>query len=145
MIAGILSGMSILAGMIPGLSTLVSAITSAWFNAKVQITTAKIGGDTAVARELVIAAAKEYASGVDRLKVLAGSKTLLAVVVAFALPYIVFEWKCIVYDIVWMHGTTSTDAIKGQLADWSTVILSGIFGSSSVMAIGHMYFGRKDQ
>lgn len=146
MIAGILTALSTITAMIPGLSSLVQSISTAWFNAKVQITAARIGGDTAVARELVTSAAKDNATNVDRLKVLASSPLLLAIVVLFSLPWIILEWKVIVYDNVWAHwGLYTTDPVKGIIGDWGGTIIACIFGSTSTMAIGHMYFNRKNQ
>lgn len=134
-----------LLGLIPGLSTLLQGILNAWFNAKVAITTAKIGGDTAVATEIVRAAAKEGETRVNLLTALASSQILLAIVVGFALPFIIYEWKVVAYDIVWMGGTTSTDPIRGNVADWGTTIITCLFGSGTALTLGHMWFNRKDQ
>lgn len=132
-------------GLIPGLSSLATAITTAYFNSKVQITTAKIGGDTAVARGLLVAAAQSEATSVDRLKVIGGSWILSFLLVGFALPWIIYEWRVIVYDNVWMVGATSTPAIGGEVASWAPIIISCLFGSGTVLTAGHMYFNRKDQ
>lgn len=136
--------MTILA-LIPGLSTLVTSVATAYFNAKVQITTAKIGGDTAVAKGLIVAAAQSEASSVDRLKVIGGSWVLSFLVIGFSLPWIAYEWRCVVWDNVINNGATSTPAIGGQLADWAKTIIACLFGSGTVLTAGHMYFNRKDQ
>jgi hypothetical protein len=132
-------------GLIPGLSSLATAITTAYFNSKVQITTAKIGGDTAVAKAMMIAAAQTEASNVDRLKVIGSSWVLSFLVVGFALPWILYEWRVVVYDNVWMVGATSTPAIGGDVAGWATTIIACLFGSGTVLTAGHMFFNRKDQ
>lgn len=132
-------------GMIPGLSTLITSVTSAYFNSKVQITTAKIGGDTAVAKSLLVAAAQSEATGVDRLRVIGSSWVLSFLVVGFALPWILYEWRVVVYDNVWMVGATATPAIGGDVASWATTIIACLFGSGTVLTAGHMYFNRKDQ
>jgi hypothetical protein len=138
-----MSFLATLLGLIPGLNTLVSTIASAWFNSKVQITTAKIGGDTAVARDLVVADSKEYATNVDRLKVIAGSKALLRLIFGFATPWIIMEWKVIVWDTILGWGTTSP--IGGEIGTWGHIIIMCLFGSGTSLAVGHMYFNRKDQ
>lgn len=134
--------LSFILGLIPGLNTLVRNITTAWFNSKVKITTARIGGDTEVAKALVIASAKEYATNVDRLKVIAGSKVLLLLIVGFATPWVVYEWKVVVWDTILGWGTTAP--IKGLVADWGGTIIACLFGSGTALTVGHMYFNRKD-
>ena len=129
--------------LIPGLSTLAQGWVTAAYNAKVAITTAKIGGDVSVATSLVNAQAVAEHERVAGLSVLAGSKVMLFIVVA--LPYMIYEWQCIVYDKVWMHGLTKTDPLGGDLSAWATTILSCLFGSSTLLTVGHMYFNRKDQ
>jgi hypothetical protein len=136
--------MAILA-MIPGLSTLITSITSAYFNSKVQITTAKIGGDTAVARQMIVSQADIERTRVDGLRVIGASWVLSFLVVGFSLPWILYEWRVVVYDNVWMVGATSTPAIGGDVATWATTIIACLFGSGTVLTAGHMYFNRKDQ
>lgn len=138
MIAAILAFIN----MIPGISSMVTGLTAAYFNSKVQLTSARLGADTTVASALVTAAAHSEATGVDRLKVIGGSWVLMALTVAFATPYIVYEWQCVVYDKVWMHGASSTDALGGDLSAWATTIIGCLFGSGTVLTVGHMYFNR---
>lgn len=136
--------LGILAGMIPGISTIVSAITTSYFNSKVMITTAKIGGDTAVATALVTSAAKVSETNVDRLRVIGGSWVLSFLVLGFGTPYVIWEAKVIVWDIV--LGWGSTPSIKDpMLAQWGGIIIACLFGSGTVLTAGHMYFNRKDQ
>ncbi len=127
---------------IPGLSSLITTLTAAYFNSKVQLTTARIGGDVAVASALVQAAAKVEVSGVDRLKVIGGSWVLSFLTVGFALPYMIYEWQCVVYDKVWMEGHHATDPLSGDISAWATVIIGCLFGSGTVLTAGHMYFNR---
>lgn len=135
----------IIAGMIPGISSLVSAITTAYFNSKVMITTAKIGGDTAVAQAMLVTQAKLDATRVQGLQVIGGSWVLSFLVVGFALPWIIYEWRVVVWDNVVMLGTTATPAIKGDVAGWASTIIACLFGSGTALTVGHMYFNRKDQ
>lgn len=128
--------------MIPGINTMVTALTTAYFNSKVQLAQARIGGDTTVAVATVKAAAVSEASGVDRLKVIAGSWILSFLTIGFSLPYMLYEWECVVYDKLWMHGTHATDALGGDISAWSTTIIGCLFGSGTVLTAGHMFFNR---
>jgi hypothetical protein len=38
-----------------------------------------------------------------------------------------------------------TPPIKGLVGDWSGVILAGIFGTGGVMAVGQMFFNRRER
>jgi hypothetical protein len=129
--------------MIPGISSAVQAIANGWFNAKVQMYAARVGGDVDVAKTMLMAEVQTNQTKVSWLMAIASNPVLLFIVLGFSLPLIIFEWKCIVYDIVWMHGTTSTDPIRGQLADWATVILSGIFVTSTGIGVAHTWINRK--
>jgi hypothetical protein len=138
MLAGILAVLN----MIPGLSSMITSLSATYFNSKVKLTTARIGGDVTVATALVSAAAHAEETRVKALQVIGGSWVLSMLVVGFAMPLIIYEWQAIVYDKVWMHGMTATDPIKGQIADWATTIIGCLFGSGTVLTAGHMYFNR---
>ncbi len=131
--------------LIPGLSSLATGWVTAAYNSKVAITTARIGGDTSVATAMVHAQAVAEDARVKGLQVISGSKALLFLTVGFALPYMLYEWQCVVYDKLWMHGTTATDALGGDLSSWAATIIGCLFGSNTLLAVGHMYFNRKDQ
>lgn len=128
--------------MIPGLSTMITSLTTSYFNSKVQLTSARLGADTTIAAAVVCAAAKAEATSVDRLKVIGGSWVLSFLTVGFALPYMIYEWQCVVYDKLWMDGHHATDALTGDIASWATVIIGCLFGSGTVITAGHMYFNR---
>lgn len=133
-----------IAGMIPGISTIVTSLTSSYFNSKVAITQAKIGGDVTVATDLVRAAATSEITSVQRLQVIGGSWVLSLLVVGFATPFIIWETKVIVWDIV--LGWGSTPSIRDpMLLSWGGTIIACLFGSGTVLTAGHMYFNRKDQ
>lgn len=138
MIAAILAFIN----MIPGIGSIVTTLTAAYFNSKVQLTSARLGADTTVATALVAASAHSEASAVDRLKVIGSSWVLMALTVGFATPYIIYEWQCIVYDKVLMHGATTTDPLGGDLSAWATTIIGCLFGSGTVLTAGHMFFNR---
>ncbi len=141
MIAGILAFFQAVPALMGGLNN----FTNKYFDAKVQILAARIGGDVAVAREIMIQGAKDNATGVDRLRVIAGSKPLMFLVIAFAIPFVLFEWQAIAYDKIWMHGTTHTDPITGNLAEWGNTIIISLFGSGTGIIGANMFFNRKER
>ncbi len=136
-----LSLLASILGIIPGLTGLATTIATKAFDAKVKMFQAKTGADRDVAVATIRKAAIDSHEGTERLKVIAGSRVLLAIVVGFATPFIIFEWKVVVVDIV--LGWGSTDPIKGQVADWATTIIGGVFGSTSALALGSMWLNRK--
>ncbi len=136
-----LSAILALIGAIPGIGSVVTAITTAVFNAKVNITTAKIGGDVAVATALVKASETEAHERTAALSVIAGSTVLTILVVGFATPLMIFEWKIVLYDNI--LGLGSTDPIRGQVGDWASLIISFVFGAPTSLALGNMWFNRK--
>lgn len=127
---------------IPSLVNGVTAFSAKYFDTKAKMVAARIGGDVTVVSAAMTAAGIEQQTRVEGLKVIASSKVLLFLVVGFALPFMIYEWRCIVYDIIWMNGTTSTDAIKGNLADWGNTIIISLFGSGTAVTMAHMYFNR---
>lgn len=137
--------MAILA-LIPGLSTLVSGITTAYFNAKVRLVQARIGGDRDVATKMVQGAAAADHENTNRLGIIASNKFLTFMLIGFALPWIGYEWKVVVWDNIlspWFLGHEGyTSAIGGSVGEWATTIIGFLFGSSTTLAIGKMWFGR---
>lgn len=126
--------------MIPGLSTVIQAVTQAYFNSKVQLASIRVGGDVAIAKSMVTGIVAEGQVRVSFLQTVAQSKFLMFLVGGFALPIMLFNFKCIVWDTMLRLGTTPP--IGGQVADYMSTILYGIFGMGSVMGVGHMYFNR---
>lgn len=130
--------------LIPKLLGVFETWTTKVYDAKVAITTAKIGGDKEVAINLVKAAVASDQARVTALQTFAGSRPLMFIVIAFALPFIIFEWKVVVWDNVLQYFTHgNTDPIKGQVADWATTIIGFLFGAATTVALGNMYFNRK--
>lgn len=130
-----------LIGLIPGLTSLFAAIAKARYDAQVAIIQARTGADAETAGKLVYAAAVEAHEATARLSVIAGSTILLLIVAGFATPLIIFEWKVIVWDKV--LGWGSTDPLTGLVADWANTIIAGVFGAPTALALGHMYYNRK--
>jgi len=131
-----------LLGMIPGISQVVQAITTAWFNTKVQMYQARAGVTKETAIAAIQAEVQNNQTKVSWITALAGNPIMMMIVVGFSMPYIIYEWQCIVIDTVWNHGTTYTNPIQGNLADWSNIILSGIFVTSTGVGIAHAVINR---
>lgn len=126
---------------LPIVGDIIKVVTQAFFNAKVDLTRARVGGDRDVAVELVKTQAIAEQQNTQRLGIISGNKILTCLILAFALPLVAYEWKIVVYDIVLDMG--STDPIRGQVADWATVIIGSIFGSSTVMGLGNLWFNKR--
>lgn len=121
----------------------VNAFAGKYFDAKVQLTAARIGGDVNVIRAAMTLAAQEQISSVNRLQVISQSKGLMFLVIAFALPWIIYEWKVVVWDNVFAYYTNGfTNPIKGQLADWGSTIIVSLFGTGASVTLAHMYLNR---
>lgn len=128
---------------IPAIAGGINNFTNKYYDAKVQITTARVGGDVNVAKALVAGVVAEGQTRVEFLRVVSQSKFLMFIVGGFAVPWIAYEWKVVLWDT--MLGWGSTPEIKGLVASWSGVILAGIFGTGGAMAIGQMFFNRKER
>lgn len=145
MLTGILAFFSAIPAIMQG----TTAFAQAFYNAKVQITTARVGGDVSVAKALVAGINVEGQTRVSFLETVSHSRFLQFVVGGFAFPWIVYGNKVIVWDnviciMVW--GVAGfTPAIKGDVATWAPIILGGVFGTGSVMALGQMFYNRKER
>ncbi len=134
---------------IPAIMQGTTAFAQAFYNAKVQITTARVGGDVNVAKALVSGIVAEGDVRVHFLETVSHSKFLQWIVGGFAGPWIIYGWKVIVWDnivcfaIFGVYG--STPAIHGEVATWAPIVLAGIFGTGSVMAVGQMFYNRKER
>ena len=144
MLAGILAFFQAVPAITGGINNFVSK----YYDAKVQITTARIGGNVEVAKQLVTGLVAEGQVRVSFLNTVSQSKFLMFLVGGFAVPWIVYEWKVVLWDNVlckWIYGMYGfTPEITGTVGTWAGVIIAGIFGTGSVMAIGQMYFNRKE-
>jgi hypothetical protein len=66
---------------------------------------------------------------------------LMLILGGFAFPIIAFMAKVVVWDT--MLGWGSTPAIRGEVATWVNIVITGIFGSTSVLGVGAMYFSKR--
>jgi hypothetical protein len=125
----------------------LNTFTTAFYNAKVQITTAKIGGNVEVAKQLVTGIVEEGKVRVSFLNTVSQSKFLMCIVGGFAFPWIVYEWKVVLWDNIvckWVLGVYGfTPPIEGTVGTWAGVIITGIFGAGTVLGAGHLYFNSK--
>lgn len=128
---------------VPSIMNGFNAFTAKYFDVKLQMYTARVGGDVAVAKAMLLAEVQNNQTKVNWLLAIASNPVLLFIVLGFAMPFIIFEWKCVVYDNVWMHGATSTDPIRGQIADWADTIIKGIFVTSTGIGVAHTWINRK--
>lgn len=126
---------------VPALMGGINNFTNKYYDAKVAITTAQIGGDVKVAEQLVSGVVKEGETRVEFLKAVGQSKFLSFLIGGFAAPFMIYIWKVVVWDIVLQWG--ATDAIRGNVAEWGGLIIASIFGSATVMGAGHLFFNRK--
>lgn len=134
---------------IPAITGGITAFTQAYYNAKVQIVQARVGGDVKVATQLVTGIVAEGQTRVEFLRVVSQSKFLMFIVGGFATPWIIYEWKVVVWDNIvckWVMGVYGfTPAIEGTVGAWAGVIIAGIFGTGGVMAVGQMFFNRRER
>jgi hypothetical protein len=134
---------------LPAITGGINNFTTRYYDAKVQITKARIGGDVEVAKQLVTGLVAEGQTRVEFLKTVSQSKFLMGIVGGFALPWIIYEWKVVVWDNIFAIAVWGepgfTPTIKGLVAEWSGVILAGVFGTGSVMAVGQMFFNRRER
>ena len=103
-----------------------TAFSDKYFDTKVKMLAAKIGGDVEMAKGMLVAEVQNNQTKVGWLSVVAGSPILSFVVVGFAFPFIFYLNKVVVYDIC--LGLGSTPAMKYELlTNWGGIIISGIF------------------
>jgi hypothetical protein len=134
---------------IPAITGGINNFTNKYYDAKVQITTARIGGDRDVAKQLVTGIVAEGQTRVEFLRVVSQSPFLMFLVGGFAFPWMVYQAKVVLYDNImsqWFYGVYGfTPPISGTVGEWAGVIIAGIFGTGGVMAVGQMFFNRKER
>lgn len=141
MIAGILAFLNI----IPGVATAVQAIVGKVYDSKVAMYAARWGVTKDVAVAAIQAEAAMASAKVGWLQAVASSPFLMFIVGGFATPWIILEWKVIVYDNVWQHwGTFFTDPVRGAIGDWGSTIITGIFITTGGLGIAHAVLNKKD-
>ena len=126
---------------IPSIVGGLNSFFSAFYNAKVQITAARIGGNVDMAKAMLAAEVQNNQAKIGWLQVIASSPILSFVVVGFAFPFIFYINKVIVYDIC--LGLGSTPEIKyALLTQWGGVIIGGIFITTGAVGAVNSYVNR---
>ena len=90
---------------LPALLGGINNFVSAYYDAKVKITTARIGGDVDVAKALVAGVVAEGQTRVEFLRAVSQSPFLMCLVGSFALPWIAYEWKVVLCDNMVCSGS----------------------------------------
>ena len=111
---GMLGG---LLGLIPGLGTIVQGVAGAYFDQKVRIYQAKTGAT----RDVAVAAIQAAEAVQTRWWFVA------ALIPAWALPFVIYDWKAVVWDNIVMGGEASTPALVGTLNWVHITIVASIF------------------
>jgi hypothetical protein len=103
--------------LIPGLTSLGQSWINDHYNAQTQQLTAKYGLEEGIARQIIV----------EQEAVQTKWWFVAAIPPLFALPFVIYVWRAIAYDKVWMNGTTSTDPINGSLGTVFIMIVSFYF------------------
>lgn len=134
---------------IPAITGGITAFTTAYYDAKVRIVTARVGGDVSVAKQLVTGVVAEGQVRVEFLRVVSQSKFLMFLVGGFAFPWMFYQAKVVMWDKIickWVLGVYGfTPPVDGTVGEWAPIIIGGIFGTGSVMAVGQMFFNRRER
>lgn len=145
MITAILAFLQVIPAIAGGINNWVTK----YYDAKVQITAARIGGDVNVAKALVSGVVDEGKVRVSFLDTVGHSKFLMWLIGSFAFPWAVYVNKVVLWDNIIAPGLLGregfTAAINGQVGDWGGIIIASIFGSATVASVGQMFFNRKNQ
>ncbi|MGJ5032334.1 hypothetical protein ACQR1I_36235 [Bradyrhizobium sp. HKCCYLS2038] len=139
MIAAFLAFFQALPSLVHGFE----AFTKAHYDAKVKIVAARIGGDTETAKQIVSGLVSEGQTRVEWLRTVSQSKFLMWMVGLWSAPWIVYEWKVVLWDNILCKALFGvygfTPEIKGLVAAWAGLILGGIFGTGGVMAAAGLF------
>lgn len=134
---------------VPALVGGVTAFSQAFFNAKVEMVKARVGGDVDVAKQLVSGVATEGQARIEFLKTVGQSKFLMWLIGSFAFPWAFYQGKVVLWDNIvchWFYGVYGfTPAVSGNVGEWSGLIIGSIFGSATVIGVGQMFFNRKER
>jgi hypothetical protein len=127
---------------VPALLGGVTAFVNKYYDAKVQMYTARLHGDVDAAKAMLVAEQTANQTKVSWLQVVASSPVLAFIVVGFAFPFIFYINKVIVYDLC--LGLGSTPTIKYELlTQWGTTIIAGIFVTTGTVGAVQAYINRK--
>lgn len=128
-----------LLGMIPGLSTLIQFVVGKYMDSKVAMYQTRMGVTRDVAVAAINAETLNNQAKIGWLNAVASSRFLQFIVGGFALPWIVYGnkvimWDNIIHKFIWdTYGFTPP--IGGLVGTWAEIILGGIFVTSTGMGI----------
>lgn len=129
--------------LIPGLASLAQFIVGKAYDSKVSMYAARWGTTRDVAVAAIQAEATTNQAKVGWMTAVAASPVLSFVVVGFALPFIFYLNKVIIWDLCLGWGSTPT--LKyALLSDWGGIIIGGIFLTTGGVGIAHAIINRKD-
>lgn len=128
---------------IPGLLNLIATLQKNWNDARVTMYQTRWGVTRDVAVAAITAEVTNNQTKVNWILALAQNPIMMMVVVGFAMPWIILEWKVVVYDNVWAHwGEYYTPEIKSNVGQWAGIILTGIFVTGTSVGIAHSVINR---
>jgi hypothetical protein len=136
-----LTALLALIAAIPGIGSIVTGITGAFFNAKVQMTVAKLGVDRDVAVAMIQSEAQVTEGRAKMWGVIGASKLLTLLVFVFAVPVAWYEAKVVVYDTI--LGLGSTNPIHGDVEAWMNSVVYSLFGSATALAAVQHWWSTK--
>jgi len=130
MISGIITAFLAFMQAVPAITGGINNFVNKYYDAKVQLVTARVGGDAEMAKALVAGVVDEKKVSVSFLHEVANSKFLMFLIGGFALPIMIWFGKCVVWDTV--LGLGSTPPLYGQVATMANIVVGGIFGVGGV-------------
>lgn len=107
--------------LVPGLTGLGQEWVKAHYDAQVQQVMAKLNTD----RDMAVAVVNMQAEVQSKFWFVAIIPPL------FALPYVLYVWKCVAWDNVIMGGASSTPALGGTLATIFIMIVTFYFAAGA--------------
>jgi hypothetical protein len=105
--------------LVPGLTGLGQTWINAHYNAQVQQVMAKLNAD----RDTAVAVLQMQGEVQSKFWFVAAIPPL------FALPFVLWVWKAVVWDKLIMDGATSTDPLNGVLSTAFIMILTFYFAA----------------
>ncbi|MCK1668612.1 hypothetical protein [Bradyrhizobium sp. 153] len=134
---------------VPAIFSGVTAFTQAYYDAKVRLVAIRVGGDVDVAKQIVSGVVAEGQTRIQFLNAVANSKFLMFIVGGFAAPWMFYQAKVVMWDKIicmWVLGTYGfTPPVEGTVGTWAGWIIGGIFGTGGAMAVGQMFFNRRER
>lgn len=127
--------------LIPGFTSLATTFISKHYDSQVAMYQARWGVSRDVAITAIQAMAQDNQTKVSWIQAVSASPVFAIVVLGFALPPIIFEWKVVVIDnVIAYWGKGYTPAIGGEVGIWMGTIITGVFITAGGAGIAHTVF-----